>query len=156
MSYPFLNTTITTSDNIISKIQRLQNKSIQHALRFPKYIGSKLLHDPSGLPYVKDKLLSCATKTQDRIAHNPLVEESIFSHRLNHVLIRLSLLETGSPTCTRKCLAQSSDSEIKANTDYLGSLISEMHRASPSDMATESLSPYSNFMVMVKFVHPTY
>ena len=60
--------TITTSDNIISKIQRLQNKFIQLALRLPKYICPKLLHDSSGLPYVKDRLLSCASKSLDRIA----------------------------------------------------------------------------------------
>ena len=46
--------TITTSDNIISKIQRLQNKFIQLALHLPKYICPKLLHDSAGLPYVKD------------------------------------------------------------------------------------------------------
>ena len=55
--------TITTSDNIISKIQRLQNKFI--------------------LPYVKDRLLSCATKSLDRIAQNPLVGESISHNRLS-------------------------------------------------------------------------
>ena len=75
--------TITTSDNIISKIQRLQNKFIRLALRLPKYICSKLLHDSSGLPYVKDRPLSCASKSLDRIAQNPLVEESIAPNRLN-------------------------------------------------------------------------
>ena len=75
--------TITTSDNIISKIQRLQNKFIRLALRLPKYICSKLLHDSTGLPYVKDRLLSCATKSLGRIAQNPLVGESISRHRLN-------------------------------------------------------------------------
>ena len=54
--------TITTSDTIISKIQRLQNKFLQLTLRLPKYNSAKLLHDSSGLPYVKDRLLSCATR----------------------------------------------------------------------------------------------
>ena len=45
--------TIIASDNIISKIQRLQNKFIRLALRLPKYICTKLLHDSTGLPYVK-------------------------------------------------------------------------------------------------------
>ena len=63
--------TITASDNIISKIQGLQNKFIWLALRLPKYICSKLLNDSSGLPYVKDRLLSCATKSLDRIAQIP-------------------------------------------------------------------------------------
>ena len=75
--------TITTSDNIIIKIQRLQNKFIRLALRLPKYICSKLLHDSSGFPHAKDRLLSCALKSLYRIAHNPLVEESISSNRHN-------------------------------------------------------------------------
>ena len=65
--------TITVSDNIISKIQRLQNKFIRLALRLPKYILPKLLHDSTGLPYVKDCLLTCATKSLDRTAQNPPV-----------------------------------------------------------------------------------
>ena len=75
--------TITASDNIISKIQRLQNKFIRLALRLPRYIIPQLLHDSTGLPYVKDRLLTCATKSLDRIAQNPLVKASISSHRHN-------------------------------------------------------------------------
>ena len=75
--------TITTSDTIISEIQWLQNKFIRLALRLPKYISVKLLHDSSGLPYVKDRLFSRATKTLERISANPLVEESISSNKVN-------------------------------------------------------------------------
>ena len=74
---------ITASDNIISKIQRLQNKFIQLALRLPKYILPKLLHESTGLPYVKDRLLTCTSKSLDRYAQNPPVEASIASHRHN-------------------------------------------------------------------------
>ena len=92
--------TITVSDNIISKIQRLQNKFIRLALRLPKYILPKLLHDSAGLRYVKDRLLSCATKSLDRIAQNPLVEASISSNRLNPAWLRfptpLSVIRPGS------------------------------------------------------------
>ena len=75
--------TITTSDTIISKIQRLQNKFIRLALRLPKYISVKLLHDSSGFPYVKDRLLSCATRTLERISKNPLVGQSVTFNRVN-------------------------------------------------------------------------
>ena len=75
--------TISTSNYIISKIQWLQNKFIRLAFRLPKHICPKPLHDSSGLPYVKDRLLSCACKSPDRIAQNPPVEESISSNRLN-------------------------------------------------------------------------
>ena len=84
--------TITTSDTIISKMQRLQNKFIRLALRLPKYISVKLLHDSSGLPYVKDRLLFCATKTLERISKNPLVEESIIFNRVNHAWDRFPTL----------------------------------------------------------------
>ena len=60
--------TVAASDYIISKIQQLQNKFIWLALRLPKYICSKLLHDSTGLPYVKGRLISCANKSLDRIA----------------------------------------------------------------------------------------
>ena len=46
-------------------------------------ISVKLLHDSSGLPYVKDRLLSRATRTLERISVNPLVEESISSNKVN-------------------------------------------------------------------------
>ena len=75
--------TITTSDTIISKIQRPQSKFIRVALHLPKYISVKLLHDSSGLPYVRDSLLSCATRTLKRISKNSLVEESITFNRVN-------------------------------------------------------------------------
>ena len=93
--------TITASNYIVGKIQRLGNKFTRLALRLPKYICSKLLHDSTGLPYVKDRLLSCATKSPDRIVQNPLVEESISSNRLNPARDRfpmpLSVVRTVSP-----------------------------------------------------------
>ena len=92
--------TITVSDNIISKLQWLQNKFIRLALHLPKYILPKLLHDSAGLPYVKDRLLSCATKSLDRIAQNTLVGASVSSNRLNpawdHFPMPLSVICPGS------------------------------------------------------------
>ena len=131
--------TITTSDMIISKIQWLQDKFIRLALRLPKYISVKLLLDSSGLPYVKERLLSCETRTLERISKNPLVEESITFNRVNpdwdrfttplSVIHPVSLWtnmsyrgnfskhpiapETGSPAYTWTCLAQSSDLKLK-------------------------------------------
>ena len=75
--------TITTLDTIISEIQQLQNKFSRLALCLPKYISVKLLHDSSGLSYVKDRLLSSATRTLERISRNPLVEGSISFNRVN-------------------------------------------------------------------------
>ena len=124
--------TMTTSDTITSKIQRLQNKFIRRGLRLPKYISVKLFHESSGLPYVKDNLLSCGTRTSERISKNPLVEESITFNRVNPAWDRFPTLlsiirpvslkinmtyrgnfskhpiapETGRPASTRTRLAQ--------------------------------------------------
>ena len=92
--------TITVSDHIISKIHRLQNKFIRLALRLQKYILPKLLHDSTGLPYMKDHLLSCATQSLDRITQDPLVEASISSNWFNPAWDRfpmpLSVIRPGS------------------------------------------------------------
>ena len=93
--------TITAPNNIISQIQRLQNNFIRLALRLPKYICTKLPHDSTGLSYVKDRLLSCVTRTSDRISQNPLVEASISRNRLNPAWDRfptpLSVVRPGTP-----------------------------------------------------------
>ena len=54
-----------------SSAKRLQNKFMWLALRLPKYICPKLFHDSTGLPYVKDRILSCATKCQDKNCTKP-------------------------------------------------------------------------------------
>ena len=75
---------VTATLDYISKDQRLQNKFIRLALRLPKYICPKLPHDSSALPYLKDRLLSCVSKSLDRIAQNLPIEEAISSnYRLN-------------------------------------------------------------------------
>ena len=174
--------TVTTSDYIICKIQWLQNKFIRFALRLPKYISPKLLQDSSGLPYVKDRLLSSASKSLDRIAQNPLVEESISSNRLNPAWDRfptsLSVIRPVSlqfntiywgdlPNAyhyLKQVVRPVRDTfgtvlalyRIKANTDCPGSLILEVPQASLSDMTKRSLPPYFAHMVWVKFAHPTH
>ena len=42
--------TITVSETVITKIQRVQNSFIRLALRLPKYVSARLLHEASGLP----------------------------------------------------------------------------------------------------------
>ena len=52
-------------------------------IRIYTFAQVKTIDYLTGLPYVKDRLLTCATKSLDRIAQNPLVEASISSHRHN-------------------------------------------------------------------------
>ena len=46
--------TITVSETVIAKIQRVQNSLIRLALRVPKSVSARLLHEASGLPYVRE------------------------------------------------------------------------------------------------------
>ena len=73
VSYPFSNTvhfrqSLVTSDNIISRIQRLQNKFIGLASVYQIIF----LQSYYMTPVAFHTLLSCAAKTLDRIAQNPL------------------------------------------------------------------------------------
>ena len=50
--------TITVSKSIINKIQRVQNSFIRLALHLPKYVSACIIHEASGLPYVKERLIT--------------------------------------------------------------------------------------------------
>ena len=71
--------TITVLETVFTKIQRVQNPFIRLALRLPKYVLARLLHEASGLPYVRDKLISVGQNHLARIHANPLVEHTISS-----------------------------------------------------------------------------
>ena len=47
--------TITASETVITIIQRIENSFIRLALRLPKYVSARLLHEASGLPYVRQR-----------------------------------------------------------------------------------------------------
>ena len=71
--------TITISDTVINKIQRAQSFFIRLALRLPKYVSDQLLHETSGLPYVRDRLREVAKAQLVNISRNPLVQRMIDS-----------------------------------------------------------------------------
>ena len=75
--------TITVSETVITKIQRVQNSFIRLALRLPKYVSARLLHEASGLPYVKERLTSVGQNHLARMHSNPLVEHTINSAKTN-------------------------------------------------------------------------
>ena len=75
--------TITVSEAVITKIQRVQNSFIRLALRLPKYVSAHLLHEASGLPYVKERLISVGQNHLARMHANPLVEHTINSAKTN-------------------------------------------------------------------------
>ena len=72
--------TITFSESVINKIQRVQNSFISLALCLPKYVSARLIHEASGLPYVRERL---GQNHLDRMYANPLAEHTINSARTN-------------------------------------------------------------------------
>ena len=96
-SFPTIN---NIGHNHPSKIQRLQSKFILLAMRLPEYNSVKLQHASSGLPYVRDRLLSCATRILERISKSPLVEESMTFNRVNRACMgSFSNTAFSSPFC---------------------------------------------------------
>ena len=75
--------TVTVSGSVINKIQRVQNSFIRLALRLPKYVSACLIHEPSGLPYVRGRLITVDQNHLARMHANPLVEHAINSARTN-------------------------------------------------------------------------
>ena len=75
--------TITVSESIIDKIQRVQNSFIRLALHLPKYVSAHLIHEASGLPYVRERLITVGQNHLARMHANALVEHTINSARTN-------------------------------------------------------------------------
>ena len=78
--------TITVSETVITKIQRVQNFFIRLALRLPKYVSARFLHEASELPYVREKLITVGQNHLARMHANPLVEHTFNSARTNIAL----------------------------------------------------------------------
>ena len=75
--------TITVSETVITKIQRVQNSFIRLALRLTKYVSARLLHEASGRPYVRERLITVGQNHLARMHANPHVEHTINSARTN-------------------------------------------------------------------------
>ena len=75
--------TITLLETVITKIQRIQNSFIRLALCLPQYVSDRLLHEASGLPYVRETLITVGQNHLARMHANPLVEHTINSARTN-------------------------------------------------------------------------
>ena len=75
--------TITVSESVITNIQRVQNSFIRLALRLLKYVSAHLLHEASGLPYVRERLITVGQNHLARMHANLLVKHTINSARTN-------------------------------------------------------------------------
>ena len=74
---------ITVSESVINKIQRVQYSFIRLALRLPKYVSVRLLHETSRLPYVRERLITVGQNHLARMHANPFVEHTISSAGTN-------------------------------------------------------------------------
>ena len=74
---------IIVSETVITKIQKVQNAFIRLALHLPKYVLAHVLHDASGLPYVRERLITVGQNHLARMHANPLGEHTINSTRTN-------------------------------------------------------------------------
>ena len=74
---------ITVSGSVINKIQRVQNSFITLALRLPKYVSARLLHEASGFPYVRERLVTVGQNHLARMHANLLVEHTVNSAGTN-------------------------------------------------------------------------
>ena len=59
------------SETVITKIQRVQNSFIRLALPLPKYVSARLLHEASGLPHVRERLITVGQNHLAGIHANP-------------------------------------------------------------------------------------
>ena len=75
--------TITVSESVVNKIQRVQNSFIRPALCLPKYVLACLIHEASRLPYVRERLITVDQNHLARMHANPLIEHTINSARTN-------------------------------------------------------------------------
>ena len=75
--------TRTISKSVINKIQRVQNLFIRPGLRLPKYVSARLLHEASGIPYVRERVITVGQNHLARMHSNPLVDHTINSTRTN-------------------------------------------------------------------------
>ena len=71
------------SETVITKIQRVQNSFIRLTFRFRKYVSARLLHQASGLPYVRERLITVGQNHLARMHVNLPVEHTINSARTN-------------------------------------------------------------------------
>ena len=75
--------TIFVPETVITKIQRVQNSFIRLALLLSKYVSAHLLHEASGLSYVRERLITVGQNHLARMHANPLVEHKINLARTN-------------------------------------------------------------------------
>ena len=69
-------------DSTLEVMQKVQNKAIRTALRLPRYVSLKLLHESAGLLPVRERLIQLGSGLVARMArNNPLIGAIVKKHK---------------------------------------------------------------------------
>ena len=80
---PIFEYVIVSTITVLESVCSWQNSFIRQALRLPKYVSARLLHEASGLPYDRERLITVGQNHLARTHANPLAEHTINSARTN-------------------------------------------------------------------------
>ena len=86
-------------DSTLDVLQKIQNKALRIALRLPKYVSLKLLHDSACLPTVKERLEQLGSRLLAKMrANNPLIRDIIQGKDVENLEI---VMQRGQRTTNR-------------------------------------------------------
>ena len=80
-------------------MQKVQNKAIRTALRLPRYVSLKLLHESAGLLPVRERLIQLGSGLVARMArNNPLIGAIVKKHKAELLQKLFRVLGLTGPT----------------------------------------------------------
>ena len=145
--------TITVSETVITKLQRVQNSFIRLAFRLPKYVSARLLHEASGLPYVRERLITVGKNHLARMHGNPLVEHTINSARTNiawdKYKISISILKPPDwPTDTEYRMQKNGVTSLNVQPFTLKVVVRSVHRRLRHSPRTQNENQHGYLVVV--------
>ena len=70
----------------IEILQKIQNRAIRIALRLPRYVSLKVLHENSCLPFVKERLCQLGLVLLGKMkTNNPLIRQIVEDHEAENI-----------------------------------------------------------------------
>ena len=108
--------TITVSETVITKIQRVQNSFIRLELHLPKFVSARLLHEASGLPYVRERLITVGQNHLARMHAN-----SLFGHTINSARTNIAWDKYETPISILKSPDWATDNDYKMQENQVAS-----------------------------------
>ena len=73
-------------NSTIEILQKIQNKAIRIALRLPRYVSLKVLHENACLPFVKERLCQLGLVLLGKMkTNNPLIRQIVEDHEAENI-----------------------------------------------------------------------